>query len=832
MMTLKEYQRVALGRFEEWYVKLKEQADVSTKLKNDNIPGMEDYPRRTWKEIMGDEDARYVSMKNGVQKPIPNICFKVPTGGGKTLMAAAAIRRMGYSTGLVVWMVISNAIYKQTLLQLNDKKSLIRKELDIASGNAVKILEKNDRLNRQDVENQLCILILMKQSTAMNDETFLKLHRDSGSYLSFFPPADDPVNEKFLAMNPTLAKNRVSEIPVQSLANVIRLSRPVVILDESHKTKTRPDVRDKIVSYVEDLNPRMVLEFSATPVGERSNILVNVSGKDMDKEEMLKLPIKITTKRNSVGWKNILKDAYEKLCDLQDEADKEEKRYIRPIMLIRVERTGKDQRNAGYIHADDVREYMKTLVPEQEIAIKSHENDGLKDSDLMSGTCPIRYIITKSALQEGWDCPFAYVLVILDNLTSKTTMTQMLGRVLRQPNQKNTENQELDRCYVYCRMVDSGKIVGYVKSALEDGGLNGISGQIHTENSRGTGRISIRPTVNRPICLPKVTHSNGRSWTELDYDRHILAEIDWNSIGAPSKKILKDMEPSSLAQTDIVGLENEHISEDADTWKDGRVVSLFDLVQGISDEIPNPWQAARIMSDVLRSLKRIGRTEPEIFRMRDRIIEVVRDHVNEIVAGNAEDIFRKKTKAGTIRFNLEVSDGTFCFKDTYDIPLDDKPKPQIREDGKLMQRNLFDPMYEDQFDSDSETQFACYLDETESLKWWHRVAARGRGEYYLRGWKRDRIFPDFIAMSGTDGEKQLFRVYEIKGTHLDNPDSAYKKDVLEVLEGSMNKYGIVSINDGSMEGEFEMIMDRDVRQEGEKIRAENHRRASRKRSKT
>lgn len=29
-------------------------------------------------------------------------------------------------------------------------------------------------------------------------------------------------------------------------------------------------------------------------------------------------------------------------------------RYIRPIMLIRVERTGKDQRDSEFVHAEDV----------------------------------------------------------------------------------------------------------------------------------------------------------------------------------------------------------------------------------------------------------------------------------------------------------------------------------------------------------------------------------------------------------------------------------------------------------------------------------------------
>ena len=90
-------------------------------------------------------------------------------------------------------------------------------------------------------------------------------------------------------------------------------------------------------------------------------------------------------------------------------------RYIRPIMLVRVERTGKDQRENHFVHAEDAREYLveKLGVREEEIRLKTSEKDELGSDDLLSKTSKVRYIITKDALREGWDCPFAYVLTIL-----------------------------------------------------------------------------------------------------------------------------------------------------------------------------------------------------------------------------------------------------------------------------------------------------------------------------------------------------------------------------------------------------------------------------------
>ena len=118
--------------------------------------------------------------------------------------------------------------------------------------------------------------------------------------------------------------------------------------------------------------------------------------------------------------------------------------YIRPICLIQVERTGRDQRRPGVVHADDVRDYLirHPGILAEHVAVKTSQRDELKEVDeaggLLSRECPIRFIVTKQALQEGWDCSFAYVLAILTNPGSKSALTQLVGCILRQPHAKKT----------------------------------------------------------------------------------------------------------------------------------------------------------------------------------------------------------------------------------------------------------------------------------------------------------------------------------------------------------------------------------------------------------
>ena len=122
-----------------------------------------------------------------------------------------------------------------------------------------------------------------------------------------------------------------------------------------------------------------------------------------------------------------------------------------------------------------------------------------------------------------------------------------------------------------------------------------------------------------------------------------------------------------------------------------------------------------------------------------------------------------------------------------------------------MQLNLFEPVLERQFDSELERNFARYLDERKALKWWHRVAVRQRGDYYLRGWKQERIWPDFVAMGGESQGKPHVLVFETKGEHLrGNPDTDYKQRVLETLQDAFN-CGAMTIKDGPAKGTFRLV---------------------------
>ena len=147
-----------------------------------------------------------------------------------------------------------------------------------------------------------------------------------------------------------------------SLFNVFKMLRPVVILDEAHKAygARNLEANEEFARSVSRLDPSLVIELSATPNRGISNLLVDITGVELKNEEMIKLPVQVTSFTNA-DWHYTLAQAHDELECLDTEAKSlamSEGRYIRPIAVVRVERTGRDQRDGERVHSEDVREYL------------------------------------------------------------------------------------------------------------------------------------------------------------------------------------------------------------------------------------------------------------------------------------------------------------------------------------------------------------------------------------------------------------------------------------------------------------------------------------------
>ena len=835
-LELKEYQTQALDAFSRWLDELREaqaEADRSVELlegKGRRVRAeVRDFPRHAWEALaeaggVAESAGPHVPRTDDAGRPIPHACLKIPTGGGKTLLAAAALERMHRQTGLVLWVTPTRAIYRQTKDALWSREHPYRQMLERASGGRVKTLEKDDRFTALDVEHYLCVMLLMlPAANRRKGKEFLRMFRDSGRYPSFFP--DDSAlfaNAALLEKHPDLERwpaHERSDGPVkQSLFNVFKTLRPVVVLDEAHKAYGASDEANaEFVGSINRLDPRLVIELSATPHPRVSNLLVDVSGVKLKDEEMIKLPVQVTTVSN-VEWRQTLSEAAEGLERLDAEAQAlwaSEGRYVRPIGVVRVERTGKDQRDGERVHAEDAREHLiRNLgVPPEAVRVKSAENDELGRENLQSEYSPVRWVITKAALMEGWDCPFAYTLVMLDNTQASRAITQLVGRVMRMPHAQRTGREALDQCYVYCWNAAVETVVQQVKSGLENEGLTGLSDDVR---GKGASDVRTQPVTLREefrgkdLFLPRVLHREGDGWRELDYDTDILPEVGWALIvPQPDAQSVQPAPARREAATvDVGGAPIQY--RPAEELEIDKTLSVSWFARRLADVVPNPWQAARMAQSFLDGLRDAGLSDEAIYDQRGYQASVLRNDVLDDADDRARDVFWQKLKDGVIRFDLEANGDNYRLREQYPV--------EVAADGPpahwQMTLNLYEPVFVQQFDSDLERKFASYLDRVKALRWWHRVAARQRSEYHLRGWRRDRIYPDFVAFADKHYGKPMLFVFETKGEHMrGNRDTEYKERVLELLQGAFNG----ALGGGSMrlqgggaaEGTFSLVFSED-----------------------
>ena len=802
-----------------------------------------DFTKEAWDQLLADgalpvsrREHPFTPREDGCGNPVPNIVLKVPTAGGKTWLAISGVssvlgRYLERNIGFVLWVVPNEAIYTQTRRNLKDRQHPYRQALDRAAAGRVRIMEKGDRLNAQDVESSLCIMLLMLQSARRREKDTLKIFQDRGDVHGFFPPeGNQAAHEAMLAKTPNLdAYQGMLTMVKDSLGNALRVIRPVVVLDEGHMAIS-PLALDTLYGF----NPCFVLELTATPKDVRpragrnprpacyANVLVEVSGREVDREGMIKMPINLNPRQGN-DWRATLNAAMGKLGQIETAAKQfraDSNRYIRPIMLIQVERTGAEQRESGYIHVEDVREtLLRAGFDEAEIAIKTAERNDLnqpENQDLLSPTNRVRAIITKKALQEGWDCPFAYVLCSLAASANQSDMTQLIGRIMRQPYAMKTGIDILDECHVVTHHAETGVVVSTIKKGLEREGLGDLELQIHQEDVAGNDQES-RSIARRhkfettDIYLPYVMFSESKNVRGLDYETDVLAQIDWR--GYVPENTINAIPPNAQAadsQLQRIRINHNRDGElDATTITGNDETSFFDTSHAarmLLDIVPNSFIAWEIVERMLNGLHKRGFDDGKIGKLAGLVLDELRKDLESERNQQAENIFRSGVENGDIQFRLRVDGNNWRMPSRIDASFPENSRQLLSNTGYPLQRSLFSPIYEEEMNND-EREVAVYLDGDEAVAWWHRNVARK--QYGVQGWRKARIYPDFIFAVHGNGTPQRIAVLETKGDQIDNLDADYKRKVLSLLSDAFNW------DDATPVGELEL-----VRNTGETVECE------------
>ena len=440
-MILKGYQTDALNWFEKFLKRCRESGNPR-----------ESYAAIT-KEWRGFE-LYYRPLRT--MEHVPYICLRIPTGGGKTLVAGMAIERINrgllhVTNSLTLWLVPSEPIREQTLKSLRDPASILCQSVTSALGEVTVLdIEQALRMTPHLLNGSNVIIVATMQAFKQEETGRLSVYKQNGSLMEHFEGIDDP----------TLRGNG-------SLVDVLRLRHPFVIVDEAHNQGTTLAF-DTLARF----EPCAILELTATPdrTYQPSNVLYSVSASVLHAEDMIKMPLNLVRRPN---WLDALRDAIARLDHLQKLAAAEYvggARYLRPIMLIQAERKDSEHET---LTPEKVRQALidDFAIPAHEIAIATGTTDEIAGRDILSESCQLRYIITVDKLREGWDCPFAYVLCSLRNTSSATAAEQVLGRILRLPHAEKKGHADLNMAYAYLTSSNFTATVECLKDGLVRSGF-------------------------------------------------------------------------------------------------------------------------------------------------------------------------------------------------------------------------------------------------------------------------------------------------------------------------------------------------------------------------
>lgn len=400
------------------------------------------------KQILGDGAEQRDYRPFGSAHPeIPVACLRIPTGGGKTLMAAHAIdiaarEYVGTRAPIALWLVPSNTIRTQTLEALKQpghpyREALLRHWPD----DRLSVLDIADchQIRAHDIGQRAIVVVGTVQTLRVDNTASREVYAYHEDFVPHFAAAPEleffeRVSEADLARHPYLKRSDLGRIKA-SFANLLAWHRPIVLMDEAHNAQSKLSL-----TLLERIRPACVIEWTATPLPDQ-NLLYSVSAQELKAADMIKLPIVLAPHPN---WREAVCDAALTREKLASEALGEPD-YLRPIVLIQAEPKG------GEATVDVIRQYLieQVHVDERRIAVATGSQRELDGVDLFRRDCPVEFVITVEALKEGWDCSFAYVFCTAQNIRSAKDMEQLLGRVLRMPYARRRRGDMLNRAYAH-----------------------------------------------------------------------------------------------------------------------------------------------------------------------------------------------------------------------------------------------------------------------------------------------------------------------------------------------------------------------------------------------
>ena len=373
---------------------------------------LRDYQRRAVDNLKSKVENVLRSHENGV------VIFQSPTGSGKTVMVSELLKELVKGR------------------KDNKKFSFVWVSVRMLHEQSKEKLEKyyeDDRL---------------LQCSYFEDLEDRKIGEDEILFINWHSINKKDVN---IYVRENEQDNNLNSI----IANTKEDGREIIlIIDESHHTASS----DKSKELIEVIGPKVTIEVSATPhLKENVSEIEKVYLSDVKAEEMIKSEIAVNPEFLDIktGSKSsdeiVIEQALKKREELAKVYDKEGVN-INPLVLIQLP----DQKGNLVNKKDDVLKILKGKFKITEesgklaVWLSEEKTDTLVNIEKNDNE--VEVLVFKQAPALGWDCPRAQILVIFRESKSFTFTIQTIGRIMRMPELKYYNEEDLNKGYVFTNL--------------------------------------------------------------------------------------------------------------------------------------------------------------------------------------------------------------------------------------------------------------------------------------------------------------------------------------------------------------------------------------------
>ncbi len=349
------------------------------------------------------------------------VVFKAPTGSGKTFMAASLFEELAGEHSDINFCILWACPGKGEL----HKQSHDAVKTYLGGNPVCSLLEEDFFGSRKFIKNKEIVFI--------NWEKLIQKDKGTGAWANNLMKDQEGMN--FIDVIDQTKKNG---------------TKVVLVVDESHIGSSAKARIQEFINTI--IIPSILLEMSATPLND--HIDVEVNPEDVIKEGMIKEDVIVNE-----GIKKEDKSLEEKDSELlileKGFAKREEivKKYaelninVNPLVLIQIPNV--DEGEAKKLVIKDFLREKGITEANGKLKLWCDNHDPFDKKEIRKNNDITEYLIFKTAVATGWDCPRAHILVKFREGKSETFETQTIGRILRTAEAKSYDDPLLDNAYIF-----------------------------------------------------------------------------------------------------------------------------------------------------------------------------------------------------------------------------------------------------------------------------------------------------------------------------------------------------------------------------------------------